>query len=162
HDEITLRIVSERLEGVHLLRHFHRAKLGGHTGADAAGERESGQHRPQLQHHRLADERTHEVERDRAGEGVRGLEGEHDAGKGRNEERYGERIDTDSAHLADQQPRPDSEVGEGAPHVYQKVAKPPDGLDSRDGATAYSLNHGKQKWPGFLLATRGRTRRLDV
>jgi hypothetical protein len=61
--------------------------------------RQPRQDRPQLQQHRLADEDSDEVKRDGAREGVRSLESEDDAGKGRNEERDRQRVDTEPRHV---------------------------------------------------------------
>src|ERR1051325_3007198 len=139
---------------------LHRAELCRHAGADASREREPGEDRTELQHHRLADERPDEVQRDGAGERVRRLKREDDAGEGGDEKRDWERVDADAAHLDDQEPAPDPDVAEPAQHVHQEVTEPSDGLDGDDRAAADGLNHGNKKWPGFLRATSTPGRRV--
>ena len=106
HDQVGVRVVGQGLERVHLLGHLHGAQLGGDVGADPAGERHAGEHRAQLQHHGLADQRPDEVERHGAGEDVGGEQGEHDAGEDGDEQGDRQRIDAEPPHLDEQERAP--------------------------------------------------------
>ena len=97
---------------------------------------------PVLEHHRLADEGADEVKRDGAGERVGGLEGQYDAGEGRDEQGHGERVDADAPHLDEGEPSPRRDVGEGAPQVRHELAPAADGLDEVDGLAADPVDHG--------------------
>ena len=54
HDEETDRVDGERAQAVELLGDGHGAELGGVVGADAAGEHQRDQDRPDLAQHRVA------------------------------------------------------------------------------------------------------------
>ena len=121
----------QRLQRVHLLGNPHGPELRGDVGADPAGERHPGEHRAELQHHRLGHERTHEVERDGAGEHVGGEEREHDAGEDGDEERDRHRVDAELLHLGEELRTPGGEVGERAPGLHHPAAAQHDELAQR-------------------------------
>ena len=58
HDEVVDRVGAHAGQGVDLLGDAHRAQLGGHGAADAAGQHRGGQHRAQLADQRHVDDRA--------------------------------------------------------------------------------------------------------
>jgi hypothetical protein len=102
---------------------LHGAELGRDVGADPAGEGHAGQHRAQLHHHGLRDQGAHEVERDRAGEDVRGEEREDDPGEDGEEQRDRDRVHPEPPHLGHQVRSP----GPREPERPGGIARPPAG-----------------------------------
>ena len=130
HHQVGARIPGEGLEGVDLLGHLHRAELGGDVGADPAGQRHAGQHRSELHHHGLADQRADEVHRHRAGEDVRRQQCQHDPGEHRDEGRDRHRGHAEALHLGEELGGPGTGVAKRADRAERG---PAEGGDRRGG-----------------------------
>src|SRR4029077_7914387 len=96
----------------------------------------------QLEHHRLADERADEVERDGAGERVGRLQGQDDPRERPNEQRHGEPVASHAPHLHERQASPHRDVRDGAREIPYEMAETADGLDRVDGLSAEPFDHG--------------------
>jgi hypothetical protein len=103
-----------------LLGDAHGPQLGGDVRAHSTGEREPGEHRRQLEHDRLADERADEVERNGAGERVARQQREHDAGKRGDEEGDRQRLDAELECLRRRLREPGAHIAETDGNVANK------------------------------------------
>ena len=70
----------------------------------------------------LPDQGSHEIQRNGAGEDVGGEEGQDDAGEDGDEQRDGDRIDPEPPHLARQEGKPGTDIGEGASRFHAAAA----------------------------------------
>ncbi len=112
---------AQALQRVDLLRDPHRPQLGGVAGPDPPGEDQRGEHRPELQDHRLHDDARGEVDGDAAGELVRGLERGHAPGERGGEQHDEQRAVADVHRLLDGPGKPDPPFHQPAPHLEHEI-----------------------------------------
>ena len=101
HHQLANRIGAERPQRVDLIGDDHRAELGGDARSDAAGEHQRRQHRPELFHHRGADEPADDRPRAELVERQAALQREHGAGEDAGQQHDRERSDADGLELLD-------------------------------------------------------------
>ena len=110
-----IRVGRQRGERVDLLGDAHGADLGGHRGADAAGDHQAGQHRAQLARHRQHDDVGDRALGVEAREAGIALQRQHHAGEERGQADDRQREVADVEHLPQDQPRI-----EGRPHAVRE------------------------------------------
>ena len=95
HDQVVDRVGAHALQGVDLLGDAHRAQLGGHRAADAAGQHRRRQHRPQLADQRHVDHRPQPRFQAQIAEREIALHGQHHADEraGQGDHRQAEHAD---------------------------------------------------------------------
>ena len=98
---LRIGIGAERAQRVDLIGHDHRAELGGDARADAAGQHQPGQHRPELLDHRRADQPADERPRAELIERHAALQRQHGAGEEPGQQHDGQRPDADRVELLD-------------------------------------------------------------
>ena len=123
-DQVRRRRASQALQRVDLLGHPHGAELGGIARADAAGQDQRGQHRPQLQDDGGDDQRADDVVGDAAGELIAGLERGHRPGKGRDQHDDEEAAGPDVPGLDHHPGPPDPDLAETASGIEHEIAQP--------------------------------------
>ena len=98
-NELLDRIRSERVQGVYLLGHAHRSKLGGDARAYSTSHHQPRQHRAQLAHHRARDQLADQSRLTERLELHGRLECEHHSGEKTGEEDDAEGSHSDHVHL---------------------------------------------------------------
>jgi hypothetical protein len=126
YDQIGHRIVRQRLESVDLLRYAHRADLGRHARADASGEHERGEQRPELEDDALSSDPRHRRKLRAREELVERLKGGDRADERGDGEDEGERIDTDVAGLLERERQPGLPVSKRPHNVSREERALPD------------------------------------
>ena len=101
HHQLADGIGAERAQRVDLIGHDHRAELGGDARSDAPGQHQRRQHRPELFHHRRADEPADDGPRAELIERQPALQREHGAGENARQQHDGQRADADGLELLD-------------------------------------------------------------
>ena len=110
-------------EGIDLLGDLHRAELGGHRGADPAGNHQRSQHRTQLPAHGHADDRHYgTVHFDLMKLDVK-LGAHHHAGESPGEQNHGLGLDADEVNLLDEIAHAEALGDDGAHGLPKEVGE---------------------------------------
>ena len=97
----------------------------GYAGADTAGEDKPGEHRSELEDHRLDDHPARHIERQLARELVAGLEAGHGAGEPGHEQHDEETAVADRHGLLDGTRQPDAPFQDAADQVEDEKKEAP-------------------------------------
>ena len=95
------RVGAERAQRVDLVGDHHRPELGGDARADAAGEHQRRQHRPELLDHRRADQPADDGPRAELVQRQAALQRQRRAGEQAGQQHDGQRPDADHVELLD-------------------------------------------------------------